>query len=111
MKSFHIFYEVNATHLCNTLNHKGHKMKIMNLKELFGKELKERISRKENVDNIGSWSHAFYYEHVSKVDFDLDFGEFLLQLGTMEMGPEFERSYEELDQIADKLIAGENVQL
>lgn len=83
----------------------------MNLKEQFGKELKRRVMHNEDRGSIGACSHAFYYKHLFEIDFDPEFGEFLLQLGTMEMGPEFERSYEELDQIADRLIAGEDVQL
>jgi hypothetical protein len=81
----------------------------MYTQQQFGKQLKEKIRERKPVSEIGSWAHAAYYEYLSQID--LDFGEFLLQLGTMEMGPEFERSYEELNQIADKLIAGEEVKL
>lgn len=81
----------------------------MYTQQQFGKELKEKIRERKSAAEIGSWAHATYYEYLSQID--LDFGEFLLQLGTMEMGPEFERSYEELNQIADKLISGEEVKL
>ena len=37
------------------------------------------------------------------------FQEFLTDLGGMSAGPEFERSDEELNQIADTLIAGEDI--
>ena len=81
----------------------------MYTKEKFGKELKEIIARREPISVIGTWAHDKYYEHISKIDLFL--GEFLLQLGTMEIGPEFEKSYEELEDIADRLIAGEDVPL
>ncbi len=77
----------------------------------FGKELKEKVAKREAISSIGAWSHDMYYEHISEIDPHSGLRKFLLQLGTMEMGPEFERSYEELDKIADKLIAGENVKL
>lgn len=76
----------------------------------FGIELKEKIAKAELVSDIAGWCHNLYYDYISDV-IDTDFGELLLQLGTMEMGSEFERSYEELDQIADRLIAGEDVKL
>ena len=40
---------------------------------------------------------------------DSNFLELLITLGVMELGPEFERPYEELDKIADDLIAGKDV--
>lgn len=75
----------------------------------FGQELKERIKRKEDVGDIGNWSYFMYSQYHK--DMDRAFRDLLITLGGMGMGPEFERSYEELDKIADKLIAGENVQL
>ena len=36
---------------------------------------------------------------------------FLLHLGTMELGPEFAFTYEELEKIAYKFIAGKDVVL
>jgi hypothetical protein len=77
----------------------------------FGKELKEKVISREEISEIGAWSHNLYYDRISEIDENSGLRKFLIQLGTMEMGPEFERSYEELDQIADKLIAGEDVKL
>ena len=37
--------------------------------------------------------------------------ELLLTLNKMELGPEFAYTYEELEQIADDLIAGKDVKL
>ena len=81
----------------------------MYTKQQFGQELKEKIKKREPVSFIGAWAHNKYYENISSIDLQL--GEFLLQLGTMEIGQEFERSYEELDEIADRLIVGEDVKL
>jgi hypothetical protein len=81
----------------------------MYTKEKFGKELKKRIESREEVSDIGNWAYFMYSQHRREID--RDFRDLLITLGGMEMGPEFERSYEELDQIADKLIAGEDVKL
>jgi hypothetical protein len=37
--------------------------------------------------------------------------DFLVTLGMMELGPEFEYSYEELNEIADRLLAGDKTVL
>ena len=81
----------------------------MYTKEQFGKELKQMLVKREKISIIGQWAHSKYMEHI--LDIDPKLQEFLLDLNTMEMGPEFEYSYEELDEIADKLIAGEDVTL
>jgi hypothetical protein len=78
-------------------------------RQKFGKELKEKIKNKEDAELIGRWAFHMYYEHM--LDIDDDFQDFLTDLGGMSAGPEFVRSYEELDQIADRLIAAENVKL
>ncbi len=83
----------------------------MYTKQQFGKELKEKVAKREKVSAIGSWAHKTYYDHISEIDSNSGIRKFLLELGTMEMGPEFEYSYEELDEIADRLIAGEDVTL
>jgi hypothetical protein len=81
----------------------------MYLRKDFGLELKEKIKNKEDISLIGRWSYHVYWEHM--LDIDDDFQDFLTDLSGMTAGPEFERSYEELNQIADRLIAGENVKL
>lgn len=79
-------------------------------RQQFGKELKEKIQQKVDVAEIGRWSYDMYYKHM--LDIDDDFQSFLRDLNAMEDGPEFEFSYEELDKIADRLIAGEkNIEL
>jgi len=75
-----------------------------------GLELKEKIRQMVNVVEIGKWAYAMYSEHM--FDIDDDFQEFLKDLNAMEDDPQFEFSYEKLDQIADRLIAGErNIEL
>lgn len=70
----------------------------------FGKALKEKVVNKENIAEIGHWAYVIYYDHIE--DIDLDFVNILLTLNHMEEGPEFELSYERLDEIADDLITG-----
>jgi hypothetical protein len=83
--------------------------KIMYTKKMFGTELKERVLKKQDITEIGHWAYWIYLEYIK--DIDLDFREILLTLNGMEDGPEFAFTYEELNQIADNLIAGKDVKL
>lgn len=76
----------------------------------FGKELKERVLKKQNVSEIGHWAYVVYLEHIEEINDD-GFDNILLTLNTMEDGPEFAFTYEELNKIADDLIAGNDVML
>ena len=78
-------------------------------REQFGKELKQRLTNKEAIELIGEWAHSTYMDHIQ--DIDNAFRNILLTLNYMELGPEFAFSYEELNQIADDLIAGKEVKL
>ncbi|WP_218814162.1 hypothetical protein [Rickettsiella endosymbiont of Dermanyssus gallinae] len=78
-------------------------------REEFGKELKQRVANKEATELIGEWAHSTYIDHIQ--DIDSAFRKILLTLNYMELGPEFAFSYEELNQIADDLIAGKEVKL
>ena len=73
----------------------------------FGTELKQRVSNKEALESIAHWAYTIYTDH----DTDTTFGNILLTLNYMELGPEFAFSYEKLNQIADDLIAGKEVKL
>lgn len=76
----------------------------------FGLKLKEKIANREDVALIGRWAYAVYSEHM--FDIDDDFQDFLIDLYTLDAGPEFELPYEKLDNVADRLIAGEkNIEL
>lgn len=81
----------------------------MYTREKFGRDLKQRVLERENVEVIGYWAHSVYVDWLDIKD--VNFMKFLLHLNTMELGPEFAFSYEELDQIADDLIAGKEVKL
>lgn len=84
-------------------------LKTIYTRQKFGLELKEKIKNTENVESIGLWALSMYYEHMLEIDDN--FQDFLTDLGGMSASPEFERSYEELNDIADRLIAGEDVKL
>ena len=79
----------------------------MYTKEQIGKELKEQLLKNKTTEEIGSWAFSVYFEHMGYID--KNFERLLLKLSAMEEGPEFARSYEELHDIADRLIAGEDV--
>lgn len=79
-------------------------------KKEFALRLKEKIKNKENMELIGHWAFSMYWEYMLEIDDD--FKDFLKDLSLMEIDPQFQFSYEELDQIADRLIAGEkNIEL
>ena len=75
----------------------------------FGKDLKQRVLKKEKVESIGYWAYSVYLDWLDCDD--LYFLRLLLDLSRMELGYQFAYSYEELDQIADDLIAGKEVKL
>lgn len=75
----------------------------------FGKELKQKVLDKVDVVEIGSWAYSVYLHNIKSMS--SDFREILLILNTMEDGPEFFYTYEELKQIADDLISGKKVKL
>ncbi len=78
-------------------------------KATFGRALKDRVQQKQNFVSIGIWAHSVYLDCCAEVEADLL--KVMLDLNTMELGPEFAISYRMLDKIADDLIAGKNVDL
>jgi hypothetical protein len=76
----------------------------------FGIELKERVAKKQDVSEIGRWAYEMYLTHIQEINDD-DFDDVLLTLNGMEDGPEFAFSYEGLNEIANDLIAGNDVNL
>lgn len=76
----------------------------------FGKELKERVAKKQDTIDIGIWAFSVYWKYLQDVNDD-EFDNILLTLNKMELGSEFAFTYERLDEIADDLIAGRNVNL
>ena len=81
----------------------------MYTKVQFGKDLKQRVFERKNIEFMGRWVFSAYSKHISDVEDGLI--DIALDLSIMELGPEFAYSYEELDQIADDLIAGKDVKL
>ena len=75
----------------------------------FGIELKKILEETHNTFEIGKWAFDVYWKNIT----DLEHGvrSIALTLNTMEDGPEFAFTYEELNQIADDLIDGKEVQL
>ena len=78
-------------------------------KSWVGKELKKKIENREPLERIGAWMYEIH------LDCGREFGEQLqslfLDLAMMELGEGFFKTYEELDQIADELIAGKEPHL
>lgn len=81
----------------------------MNLRQIYGLELKKYVLSEAPTEKIGEWAFSFYWENIESID--LSFRSLLLTLSTMEDGPEFAYSYEELLQIANDLIDGKDVKL
>ena len=79
----------------------------MYTKITFGRFLKDKVSKKIPVSDIGYMAYIIYLEE----DVEPELDNILLTLNTMEDGPEFAFTYEELEQIADDLIAGKDVKL
>jgi phage terminase large subunit len=78
-------------------------------REEFGKELKQRVANKEEMESIAHWALIIYLDHCLEID--STFIDILLTLNRMEDDPQFAYSYEELNQIADDLITGKEVRL
>lgn len=76
---------------------------------MFGLELKKRIFRREDVANFGYWAYSVY--SLQRDTIDKDYEDLLFTLSFMSEGPEFERTYKELNQIADDLLYGKNINL
>ena len=89
------------------LSTKPDEYKVMYNKEQFGIELKYKVLQKHPICEIGHWACSIYLEY--NYYNDLALRDMLLRLNTMEDGPEFALTYEELNQIADDLIAGKDV--
>jgi len=81
----------------------------MYTKVQFGRDLKQRVFKKENIESIGYWAHSIYLDWPDCKD--IIFLNLLLDLNTMELGYQFAISYEKLNQVADDLIAGKEVKL
>ena len=81
----------------------------MYTRQQLGKELKDKIKKKIPIEKIGEWSFLMFHYNLDEIDSQFD--QFLIDLGTMELGPEFAYSYEKLEKIADELMLGNIVEL
>jgi hypothetical protein len=79
----------------------------MYTKKMFAQDLKYRVLHKQTVKSIGAWAYSVYldWDDVN----DANFLNLLICLNTMELGEEFAFTYEELDKIANDLIAGKDI--
>ena len=75
----------------------------------FGYKLKELVVAEASLEEIGQWAYRVYLE--LDVNSSREFLQLLLDLNTLELGPEFFISYDMLNKIADDLIAGKSVDL
>jgi hypothetical protein len=82
---------------------------MMYTRAMFGLELKKQVMQKLDIVAIGIWAHTIYLENCDAIEPGLR--KIMLDLNTMELGPEFAISYEMLSKIADDLIAGKSVDL
>lgn len=75
----------------------------------FGYDLKSLLKYTQDISEIGRSIFKLADDHIT--DIDSKVYTIAITLGTMELGPEFAYSMEELHQIADDLIAGREVKL
>ena len=78
-------------------------------RELFGRVLKRKVVARENIQQIVYWADNVY-TYICNYE-DKQFIDIVGSITMMTAGPEFEYSYEELEKIADDLIAGKVVKL
>ena len=78
-------------------------------KIFFGRDLKKHLRDNTSAADIGRWVYTLYVDDVAGNDRSFD--DLIYTLMGMEEGPEFEYSYNKLNNIADRLIAGEDVKL
>lgn len=76
----------------------------------FGKDLKVKVTEKQDVSNIGIWAYDVYLSRDID-DNDVEFLNILLTLNCMDNGPEFALSYKRLNEMADDLIEDRTVNL
>lgn len=73
----------------------------------FGMDLKNKLSETKRAEDIAKWTYEIFLENGRNLEDGLH--EILLTLNLMEEGPEFSYSYEELNKIADDLIANRKI--
>jgi len=81
----------------------------MSIQKQFGLQLKQYLLQNKSIDQMAPWLYDCYINFQR--DQNPSFKDLLYELMMMDSGPEFELSHEKLHEIADKLIAGEDVTL
>jgi hypothetical protein len=71
-------------------------------KKKFGLELKMKIERGNNCNDISKWAFKIYTDYG--LDFENGLDYFVLKLIAMDEGPEFFLSKDELKLLANELI-------
>ncbi|MCX5924639.1 MAG: hypothetical protein NTZ68_04415 [Candidatus Dependentiae bacterium] len=102
-------HELSDEELYQNLDFLGVRQDAKYNKRFFGKDLKACLRNNMNAGEIGAWAFTFYLDNIAGDD--RSYRELVYALMMMEAGPQMERSLEELNQIADRLIAGEDVKL
>ncbi len=77
--------------------------------ELFGEVLKRKIAERNSIEAIANWAYDVQI-YICKDRNDW-FYDLVLTMEMMGIGEEFEYTYEELEKIANDLIAGKEVKL
>ncbi|MEC8306454.1 MAG: hypothetical protein VXZ72_01145, partial [Chlamydiota bacterium] len=75
---------------------------MLNEKVLFAKELSERDIKKQPLARIGAWAFNVYIKYKNRKD--VEFLDLLVKVQTVQAGPEFAMTYEELIEIGNGLI-------
>ena len=76
----------------------------------FGKDLKKKLATYPNILEVSTWAHNdIFMKKCAEMDKKTD--NTVMAICYMEMGEEYEYTIEELHEIADKLIAGEEVDI
>lgn len=75
----------------------------------FAVDLKNKVSQKQDIIELGIWVHSVYIENCEELEPGLR--RIMLDLSMLELGPDFAFSYAMLNKIADDLIAGKKVDL
>ena len=83
---------------------------MLEVQKKFGEVLKSWVTSRAPREEIGKMAFSFYWENILEISDD-NLIDILFDINTMESGEQFFFSYEELEKIADDLIADKDVKL
>lgn len=84
-------------------------MLSMLTKKQFGRELEKQVLSKQSVADIALWVQSVYQEGISDADFN--FLDLLLTLSILDGSPDDAYEDEDLLEIAELLMNGQDIQL